>query len=379
MIDKRGDVAAFSWLGRVREPLRRFSLSFLRRLLATDEGRRLIVETLPGERAHDAPRPAVSEWPPHRAYPELGRAAAVASTKPAPVFITARFRTGSTLLWNLFRHVDGCTSYYEPLNERRWFDPAARGDRMDRTHVGAEEYWREYEGLSHLSRYYDERWTGRDLFMDRESYAPALRDYVGALIEAAPGRAVLQFNRVDFRLTWLRQQFPDARIVHLYRHPRDQWCSSLVDLTRVPRQISVSGFAAVDEFYLLRWATDLSLVFPFLRPDRAEHPYDLFYMIWALSYACGREQADVSLGLEDLSSRPAAEIARLMRACGIARYDLDKLCALIVPQAVGKWRAWADHEWFREREARADEIMAAFFRETAVLSAHEPSLSSSPR
>jgi hypothetical protein len=39
--------------------------------------------------------------------------------KPAPVFVTGRFRSGSTLMWSLFRNVPGCTAFYEPLNERR--------------------------------------------------------------------------------------------------------------------------------------------------------------------------------------------------------------------------------------------------------------------
>jgi hypothetical protein len=65
-------------------------------------------------------------------YPDLARfEAADAPAGPAPIFVTGRFRSGSTLLWNIFRHIDGCTSYYEPLNERRWFDPGRRGDRID--------------------------------------------------------------------------------------------------------------------------------------------------------------------------------------------------------------------------------------------------------
>ena len=35
------------------------------------------------------------------------------------VLVTGRFRSGSTLLWNLFRHCDGVTAYYEPFNRRR--------------------------------------------------------------------------------------------------------------------------------------------------------------------------------------------------------------------------------------------------------------------
>jgi hypothetical protein len=42
------------------------------------------------------------------------------------VFITGRFRSGSTLLWNIFRNIEGFNAYYEPFNERRWFDQGAR-------------------------------------------------------------------------------------------------------------------------------------------------------------------------------------------------------------------------------------------------------------
>lgn len=354
-------MAAFAWLGPVREPVRNAALRFVRQLLATDEGRRILVEALPERRAHDRPRVSLEAWPAEHAYRDLGRAANGAS-RPAPIFITARFRTGSTLLWNLFRHVDGCTAYYEPLNERRWFDPSTRGDRIDRTHLAADEYWREYEGLEHLARFYDERFIDRDLYMSEHADDPALEAYIDALIAASDRRAVLQFNRVDFRLPWLRHRYSDARIVHLYRHPRDQWCSTLVDPSRVPREISVGDFARFDGFYLLRWATDLSLVFPFLCPDRFEHPYDLFYMIWRLSYAFGCAYADVSIRFEDLSAHPRTEIPRLLSACGIDQYNLDALTALVVRQASGKWRAWADDTWFAEREARVEERLQALCR-----------------
>ena len=39
---------------------------------------------------------------------------------------------------------------------------------------------------------------------------------------------MLQFNRADLRVAWLRQQFPQAKLIHLYRHPRDQWLSVFV-------------------------------------------------------------------------------------------------------------------------------------------------------
>ncbi len=287
-------MAAFNWLGPARDSLREATLSFFRMLLATEEGRRAVVESLYGQpgKARWIPAGGVDGHLRDAVYPQLGRAVRDDDARRAPIFITARFRTGSTLLWNLFRHVSGCTSYYEPFNERRWFDSSSHGDRIDPTHLGASEYRREYQNLSHLARYYDERWINEHLFMDERFHAPRMQAYVKALIDAAPGRAVLQFNRVDFRLRWLRARFPTAVIIHLYRHPREQWISSLIEPSRIPREITVREFASHDRFYLLNWARDLSYDFPFLHPDNAEHPYELFYLLWRLSYVFGREHAD---------------------------------------------------------------------------------------
>jgi hypothetical protein len=262
-------------------------------------------------------------------------------------------------LWNIFRHVPDCTSYYEPLNERRWFDPAARGNRVDTTHLGVSDYWREYESLDALGRWYRQRWIDRDLYMDANAWDPELRAYIQTLIDSARGRAVLQFNRVDFRLSWLRRNFPDARVVHLFRHPRDQWCSSLVDLKSFPRDGSIRDFERCDHFYLLAWARDLSYRFPFLDPRSAEHPYDLFYSLWKLSYLYGREYSDASLSLETLCERPEPELQRLMAAVDIADYDLDTLKSLIAPQR-SKWQQYADQDWFARRESSCEAVLARF-------------------
>ena len=61
--------------------------------------------------------------------------------------------------------------------------------------------------------------------MDERSHDQRLFHYIDQLIRRAAGRPVLQFNRVDLRLPWLRAHFSDATIVHLYRHPREQWMS----------------------------------------------------------------------------------------------------------------------------------------------------------
>ena len=55
--------------------------------------------------------------------------------------------------------MNGCTAYYEPFNERRWFDPEQRGDRVDASHRGVNDYWKEYAHLVGLDSLYSESWA----------------------------------------------------------------------------------------------------------------------------------------------------------------------------------------------------------------------------
>ena len=348
-------------LGWLRNPIRAALFSFFKKASETDDGKAIAAAALKGLLAS---QPDVLDGTAAFAttpYPELGQPQWMSrSLREDVIFITGRFRSGSTLLWNLFRHLDGYTAYYEPLNERRWFDPRARGDRVDRTHTHVTEYWKEYEGLDELGRYYHESWTSQNLLMDSTFWDPALQRYVEILIERAPARPALQFNRIDFRLPWFRRRFPRARIIHLYRHPRDQWCSSLLDLNCFPRDAAPADFARHDKFYLLSWARDLRYHFPFLDPQAVSHPYQLFYYIWKLSYLFGRKYADYSLAFEELVNDPAGQLGQLFGALDIDSGYTARCQQLIVKQPLGKWKAYAPDDWFREHEATCETVLAEF-------------------
>jgi hypothetical protein len=352
----------------LRRSLRDGFFSVFQRVLATDDGRAMVAASVRGLLHGQPPRVLGNGRPAAPPYPDLGRPQRAGRTcqRSDVILITARFRSGSTLLWNLFRNIRGCTAYYEPLNERRWFDPAARGDRVDATHRNVDDYWKEYDGLGELGAYYREEWVRRHLFMDERFSDPGLKRYVEILIERAPGRPVLQFNRIDFRLPWFRRNFPNAKVVHLYRHPRDQWCSALMDVTCFPPDGRVEEFAAHDKFYLLNWANDLKYHFPFLEPAAAGHPYRLFYYIWKLSYLFGRRFAHHSVAFENLAGDPAGQLEELLGVLDVRGADLTALQKLFVPPPLGKWRDYADDEWFRGHETACETTLADFFGTSAA-------------
>jgi len=345
-----------------RNLLKTLLFAFLRKLLSHEETKELLTSSLKGLLYDRVPTVSVKNNFLGSIYRELERNGTEQkpNNRVRPIFITARFRSGSTLLWHIFRNIESCTAYYEPLCERRWFDPVFRQDKVDSTHKGVDEYWWEYNGLKLLTQYYREEWCGKNLYMDSRSWDPGMKRYVEVLIEKSAGRPVLQFNRINFRLPWFRKTFPTATIVHLYRHPREAWCSSLLDLSSFPKDGKVSSFISHDHFYLLRWARDLKYHFPFLDEEFVSHPYQLFYFIWRLSYAFGREYADYSLCFEDLVEDPNGELSELFKFLGIEDYEQQKLSSLIVKPAMGKWRKYANDEWFRQHEVFCEEVLAEF-------------------
>ncbi len=279
-----------------------------------------------------------------------------------PVFITARFRSGSTFLWQLFKSIQEVTCYYEPLNEAEWFRLDRTTARLDKTHIGVEDYRAEYDGMEDLAQWFDPDWAYRRLYMDESHHDPKLERYIAELITRAKGRAVMQFNRVDFRLPWLRAHFPDAYILHLYRHPREQWMSILGKGAGIERDfiIDSSQSQSRDGFYTLEWARDLRHVFPFLEPE-GRHPYELHYMLWRLSYSFGQAHSNKSVCYEDMILDLENTIGDICQAIGLNNVDVAQLAKLNHGRQEMRWPQYADDDWYKKLETRCDHELKAYF------------------
>src|SRR5262249_59108363 len=142
---------------------------------------------------------------------------------------------------------------------------------------------------------------------------------------------------------------------HLYRHPRDQWASSLVDPRAVPRDLTPAEFGRYDHYYLRNWARDLKYCFGFLDEDAVAHPYQLFYYIWKLSYLFGRRYAHFSLAFEDLTAAPDRCMGDLFRDLGVRDAPVAELVRLVEQPRSERWREYAPEAWFREQEATCEQ------------------------
>lgn len=295
-------------------------------------------------------------------YRQAARDQIFPTLAPPPVFITARFRSGSTFLWQLFKNIQGVTCYYEPLNEAAWFLLDKTTAPLDQTHLGVDDYRAEYEGMEDLAQWFDPGWAHQRLYMDETAHAPKLERYITELITRAKGRPVLQFNHVDFRLPWLRAHFPDAHILHLYRHPREQWMSILGKGARIGLDYRIgSGLEpSPDGFYTLEWARDLRSVFPMLEPA-GRHPYELHYLLWRLSYSFGQAYSDKSVCYEELVLDFENTLADICKTIGLNDVDIAQLAKLNQGKRRMNWPEYADDAWYVGLEARCDRELEAFF------------------
>lgn len=271
----------------------------------------------------------------------------------SPVFLTGRFRSGTTALWRVFEEHAGFKAYYEPCHDGLLGHIAYTSPSEG--HRGVDNYWGAYsEILPDVHRLFRREFGISRLLLEADHEYEALEAYLRMLIDRAqPLRPVLQFNRADFRLPWLRRKFPEATIVHLKRNPRDTWVSSRRHLQTAAWDDALE----VDAFDLMQWSMSLAEEFPFLAaPDNSA--YMRHYQLAHLSELMGDRCADVTLSFEaDLLAAGVPAGSKLVEA-GVLRTGDESHLQSLIDHAQGEgWSKVRSAGWFEAQETKAQAQM----------------------
>jgi hypothetical protein len=209
------------------------------------------------------------------------------------IFISGRFRSGTSMLWNVFNQLPQYTAWYEPLHPNLRSHIQYVKPKVD--HIGIDNYWHNYHDLTNFEDYYSPDFGQSRLFLEKHEEYKGLKDYIQYLIDHSDGVPVLQFNRVDLRLSWLKNNFPQATIISIKREAYPLWISSR---KHIQNQVDKVNESFSDAYDLMQWSVDLAQQFPMLQAQSKRHGYFRHYFIWKLTQMMAKQHNDLSLSLE---------------------------------------------------------------------------------
>lgn len=67
------------------------------------------------------------------------------------IFISGRFRSGTTVLWNIFNNLPQYKAWYEPLHTNLISQIQYVKPKED--HIGVDDYWKNYRNLKNLKNF----------------------------------------------------------------------------------------------------------------------------------------------------------------------------------------------------------------------------------
>jgi len=271
-----------------------------------------------------------------------------------PIFITGRFRSGTTVLWQILRRIPSTRTFFEPLHDNLLAHIAADAP-PDPSHVGVTDYFAEYAGREAVLALHDPSFGTERLCLARGEEHGRLERYLRALVgSCGEARPVLKCVRADFRLPWIRRILPDATIVSIRRDPRDVWASMLA---HTPPERRLDPW--------LNTGYDLSICAAALLPSLPAvaarsfgSSYETAYLLSRVSEAVARRYADLVIDYAgDLQADTAGTLARLLEVTGLSGVAPSSLAAHVVPREGGHWSVYAESVPFAEIERHGDELL----------------------
>jgi len=246
----------------------------------------------------------------------------------------------------MFRQVPNVVAFYEPLHEQ--LTALIKNNvPIQSRHFFVDDYFREYPPLKELEQYHAPEFGVCGLYLEANDEYPLLKKYIQYLINTVPSdkTPVLQFNRIDFRLSWIRTNFPNALILHLYRGSRDQWISTIEHhQQRVERDLDA------DPYRITTWSKDLCRQFPFLASNYIQHLYQRHYYLWKLSYLAGSRLSDLSLAYEDILKSPEQKVVEMLSLSELSKVHVRRCMSVIEQRPLCQWKQYRDAKWFDRME-----------------------------
>ena len=106
----------------------------------------------------------------------------------------------------------------------------------------------------------------------------------------------MKFNRVAFRLPWLRARFPEAKIIHIFRDKESQWKSMV---SRVQEHLGRDDVGQANPnwegFNVGSWCEDLKTVFPELAAEHSRTGFERFSKLYERSLAAHHAHSHLSI------------------------------------------------------------------------------------
>ncbi|MCC3454676.1 sulfotransferase [Microcoleus sp. PH2017_08_TRC_O_A] len=280
------------------------------------------------------------------------------------VFITGRYRTGTTFLYSLFSSLENTAVFYEPLhpNLLEYLDKEQNVSEQLKAlngHTFKGNYFEEYKVLNRkiLFSTHQREFSSRKLIMSTVDSYYDLKNYVSFLTRSLPDipLKVLQFNRVDFRLGWFKKNFSNALIVNLRRNPRDIYASYRTVNARNTSENNEQEIGSL--FYLDDYISILGrLSIPQICVQQM-NTYEKIYFLNQLSNLWSDYFADIILDYEELVEDPVGIVSRI--ASQVKGFEPNWKSEILAAKKdrINVWQEYHENSWFLKCESKCDNLI----------------------